>query len=96
LWAQRYAPAPKINIQPRVLDGYVGPGYAKATPEIFNLIETLSALEGVVLDPVYTGKAFAGMLAEIAAGRFDDCEDIVFMHTGGIYGVFPQREGFSC
>jgi D-cysteine desulfhydrase len=96
LWAHRYAPAPAIELQPRVLDGHVGPGYAVATPEIFDLIETLSALEGIVLDPVYTGKAFAGMLAEIVTGRFDDCEDIVFMHTGGIYGVFPQREGFSC
>lgn len=96
LWAQRYAPMPNVQLQPRVLDGHVGPGYAVATPEIFDLIESLSALEGIVLDPVYTGKAFAGMLAEIAKGRFSDCEDIVFMHTGGIYGVFPQREGFSC
>jgi D-cysteine desulfhydrase len=51
-------------------------------------------MEGLVLDPVYTGKAFAGMLAEIASGRFAGCRDIVFVHTGGIFGVFPQRAGF--
>jgi D-cysteine desulfhydrase len=45
---------------------------------------------------VYTGKAFAGMLTEIAAGRFEGCTDIVFIHTGGIFGVFPQRAGFTC
>jgi len=48
-----------------------------------------------VLDPVYTGKAFAGMVAEIASGRFEGCRDIVFVHTGGIFGVFPQRAGFA-
>jgi D-cysteine desulfhydrase len=49
----------------------------------------------LVLDPVYTGKAFLGMLAEIDAGRFDGTLDIVFMHTGGIFGLFPQRSGFG-
>lgn len=94
-WQQRYPDAPAVDIQPRVLDGYVGQGYAVASPEIFSLIAELSRLEGVVLDPVYTGKAFAGMLAEISGGRFDGCRDIVFVHTGGIFGVFPQRTGFD-
>jgi D-cysteine desulfhydrase len=35
------------------------------------------------------------MLAEIAAGRFEGCTDIVFVHTGGLFGVFPQRAGFK-
>ena len=80
---------------PRVLDGHVGPGYAVATREIFDLIAELTALEGLVLDPVYTGKAFAGMLKELAAGRFEGVKDIVFIHTGGVFGVFPQRAGFQ-
>jgi len=90
----RYPQVPPIEVQPRVLDGHVGPGYAVAEPEIFDLIAEMARLEGVVLDPVYTGKAFAGMVAEIERGRFDGCEDIVFVHTGGIFGVFPQRAGF--
>ncbi|MCB1706087.1 MAG: D-cysteine desulfhydrase family protein [Halioglobus sp.] len=94
-WQRLYPDAPAVAIEPRVLDGYVGQGYAIASPEVFDLIAHLSRLEGLVLDPVYTGKAFAGMLAEIAGGRFEGCRDIVFVHTGGIFGVFPQRAGFN-
>lgn len=93
-WRQRYPGVPAIEVSPRVLDGYVGQGYAVADPSIFDLIGELCRLEGLVLDPVYTGKAFAGMLAELAAGRFEGCRDIVFVHTGGIFGLFPQRRGF--
>jgi D-cysteine desulfhydrase len=92
-WRQRYPDVPAVDIAPRVLDGHVGQGYAIASPAIFELIGELCRLEGLVLDPVYTGKAFAGMLAELAAGRFEGCRDIVFMHTGGIFGLFPQRHG---
>jgi D-cysteine desulfhydrase len=91
-----YPQVPDVDVKPRVLDGYVGQGYGIADKEIFDLIAQLSRLEGLVLDPVYTGKAFAGMLTEIAAGRFEGCTDIVFIHTGGIFGVFPQRAGFTC
>lgn len=94
-WRQRFPGVPDVSIAPRVLDGHVGPGYGRAEPEVFQLIAELSRLEGLVLDPVYTGKAFAGLLEEIEAGRFDGCTDIVFVHTGGIFGVFPQSAGFS-
>ena len=94
-WRRRYPEAPDVVIEARVLDGYVGSGYGVADPEIFELIAELGRLEGLVLDPVYTGKAFAGMLAEIGNGRFEGSRDIVFVHTGGIFGVFPQRSGFS-
>ena len=94
-WRRQYPDAPEVDIEPRVLDGYVGQGYAIASEEIFALIAQLGRLEGLVLDPVYTGKAFAGMLAEIAAGRFEGARDIVFIHTGGVFGLFPQRDGFS-
>jgi len=94
-WRRRYPQVPAVAIEPRVIDGHVGQGYAIASDEVFRRIAELAALEGLVLDPVYTGKAFNGMLAEIAAGRFIGCRDIVFMHTGGIFGLFPQRGGFS-
>ncbi len=94
-WRERYPGVPGVDVAPRVLDGHVGPGYAVATPEIFELIADLAALEGLVLDPVYTGKAFAGMLKELADGRFEGVRDIVFIHTGGVFGVFPQRAGFQ-
>lgn len=94
-WQARYPQAPAVEIQPRVLDGYVGEGYGIADEAVFTLIADLARLEGLVLDPVYTGKGFAGMLAEIEQGRFAGCRDIVFVHTGGIFGLFPQRQGFS-
>lgn len=95
-WRQRYPGVPEADSQTRVIDGYVGQGYGVASPQVFALIAELAAMEGVVLDPVYTGKAFAGMLAEIACGRFQGCRDIVFIHTGGIFGLFPQRAGLPC
>ena len=94
-WRRRYPGVPALEVEPKVIDGHVGRGYGIADEPIFRLIAELAAMEGLVLDPVYTGKAFAGMLAEIAAGRFQGCRDIVFMHTGGIFGLFPQRGGFS-
>lgn len=95
-WQQRRDPGgnpPPLNI--RVIDGYVGPGYARAGAEIYDTIGLVARTEGLVLDPVYTGKGFHGMLSEIAAGRFDGVRDIVFVHTGGIFGLFPQREHFQ-
>lgn len=94
-WNTRYPDSPAVAVEPRVLDGYVGEGYGVASDEVFHLIAELSRLEGLVLDPVYTGKAFQGLLAEIAAGRFEGCRDIVFVHTGGIFGLFPQRSRFQ-
>ena len=91
-WQQQssvYLDIEKIEIH--VNDQYIGPGYAKATPEIFSTIRQLAALEGVILDPVYSGKAFHGLLQEIRAGQFDDASDIVFIHTGGLFGLFSQR-----
>lgn len=94
-WRRRYPDVPEVDVRTRVIDGYVGHGYGIADDAVFGLIAELAALEGLVLDPVYTGKAFSGMLAEITQGRFEGCRDIVFMHTGGIFGLFPQRGGFS-
>lgn len=94
-WHARFPDLPSVQPEPRVLDGYVGAGYGVAGPEVFSLIAELAALEGLVLDPVYTGKAFLGLIRELAAGRFDDCRDIVFLHSGGIFGVFPQEDGFT-
>lgn len=83
---------PVDDWQINLLDDYVAPGYAQAIPDVYALIAELARLEGIVLDPVYTGKAFYGMVQEIRRGRFADTQDIVFVHTGGIFGLFPQRD----
>lgn len=96
LWENRYqAGLDTKELSINVIDGYVGPGYAKATPAIFDTIKQVARMEGIILDPVYTGKAFHAMLQEVSKGRFADANDIVFIHTGGIFGNFPQRDGFG-
>ncbi len=76
-------------------DSYIGPGYAKGYPELFSTIQEVCRLEGVLLDPVYTGKAFHGLLTDIKLGKFSDLKDVIFIHTGGIFGVFPYRSQFK-
>ncbi len=75
-----------------IVDGYVGRGYALSSPDELAALRDLVRLEGVVLDPVYTGKAYFGMLRELAAHpkRFGD--RIVFVHTGGLFGLFPVAD----
>jgi D-cysteine desulfhydrase len=73
-----------------ILDGYVGRGYALSRPEELSEICDLARTEGIFLDPVYTGKAFFGMIQELK--RDPKCfeERIIFIHTGGIFGLFPK------
>jgi D-cysteine desulfhydrase len=72
-----------------IVDGYVGPGYAATTPEMLATIVEVARAEGIVLDPVYTGKAFFGLLREVAMGNAAIKGDVVFIHTGGIFGLLP-------
>lgn len=94
-WNRRYGePVPVDGPGSSILDGYIAPGYGKASQRVYDTIERVAGLEGVIFDPVYTGKAFDAFLAEIEAGRFAGAEDVIFVHTGGIYAVFPHRQGF--
>lgn len=91
-WNQHYQlDQPVDDWAIHLLDDYVAPGYAQAIPEVYALIAELARLEGLVLDPVYTGKAFYALVDQIRCGHFTDTDDIVFIHTGGIFGLFPQR-----
>ena len=69
---------------------HVGTGYAIPNPEDTPYIEELARLEGILLDPVYTGKAWAGMLEALQNGYFEDENDIVFVHTGGAAALFAM------
>ena len=72
-----------------VVDGHVGLGYAKSRPAELATIRDVCRRDGLVLDPVYTGKAFHGLVTELARDRGRFGERIVFVHTGGIFGLFP-------
>lgn len=73
-----------------IVDGYVGRGYALSRPEELELIRDVAREEGVFLDPVYTGKAFFGMAKELERNPKCFGDRIVFLHTGGIFGLFPK------
>ncbi|ERJ11002.1 D-cysteine desulfhydrase family protein [Haloplasma contractile] len=74
-----------------ILDGYVGEGYAVSRPEELRFIRYLAKLEGVILDPVYTGKAMYGLVNEIKSGNLNHHKNILFIHTGGLFGLFPKK-----
>lgn len=78
-----------------IIDGYVGEGYALSTKEELNFIWDLAKKEGVILDPVYTGKAMFGLHNEIKKGSFKNSKNILFVHTGGLFGLFPKKNQFE-
>lgn len=87
----RWPQLPRIELLPKTRDHSVGPGYGLADAPVYELIAELTRLEGVVLDPVYTGKAFHGLLADLREGFYRDVDDIIFVHTGGVFGLFAHE-----
>lgn len=71
-----------------VEDGYLGGGYAVVGDLEREAIRTLARYEGILLDPVYTGRAFGGMIDLIRQGAFAPHERVLFWHTGGTAGLF--------
>ena len=69
---------------------HMGPGYGLPNPADTPYIEELARMEGVLLDPVYTGKAWAGMLELLRKGFFKGNDPIVFVHTGGGTALFAM------
>jgi len=74
---------------------YVGQGYGFSTPGSIDAIQTLARLEGILLDPVYTGKGMAGLIDLIRRGMFKKGQNIVFIHTGGSAGLFGYVDDFG-
>jgi D-cysteine desulfhydrase len=77
-----------------VVDGYVGEGYARSRPVERDLISAVARNSGIILDPVYTGKAMLGVIEEARKGTIGSKEKILFLHSGGIYGLFPVAHLF--
>ena len=75
-----------------VLKEYIGPGYAQPSEEGDGAIRFMAEKEGIFLDPVYTGKTFAGFLDLLSQGFFAPGENVVFVHTGGgpaLFAIYP-------
>lgn len=71
---------------------YVGPGYSLATPEMVEAVKLMATTEGILLDPVYTGKAMAGLIGLIRQGFFRPDENVLFVHTGGSPALYAYTE----
>jgi len=73
------------------LGDWVGPGYSLPTPEMAEAVRTLARVEGILLDPVYTGKAMAGLLALVRGGTFKAGQRVLFVHTGGAPALYAYQ-----
>ncbi len=87
-----------LNIQggiPRdaitALGDWVGPGYSLPTPEMVEAVRMLAQVEGILLDPVYTGKTMAGLMALVRRGTFKKGEHVLFVHTGGAPALYAYQ-----
>ena len=76
-------------------DGFVGPGYGQPHPAMEEAVRLVAETEGLLLDPVYSGKAMAGLIDGVRRGRFRSGETIVFLHTGGSVGLFAYPDVFA-
>ena len=82
-----------VSAEDIVVDcNYIGPGYGQPTEAMNEAVVMLARTEGLLFDPVYTGKALAGMIDYVREGRFDAAQKIVFLHTGGAVGLFAYGD----
>jgi D-cysteine desulfhydrase len=73
-------------------DEYLGPGYAQPTREMVESVRLLARMEGILLDPVYTGKAMAGLIDLVRRGFFKKDANVLFLHTGGTPSIYANPE----
>ncbi len=82
-----------------IIDGFVGRGYALSKPDELEFIKKTIIKTGIVFDPVYTGKAFRGMIKTLDSSPdllIDNKEsNVLFVHTGGLFAVFARTEDFK-
>lgn len=85
----------KVKVTPDELeinDSYIGEGYGIPDRKCIDAMRLVAQTEGIFLDPVYTGKAMAGLIDLIDKGRFKPTDTIVFVHTGGVPALFAYHK----
>ncbi len=87
--------APPQSELPIILEDYLGPGYGIVTPEAIEAIRLVARTEGIFLDPVYTGKAMAGLTDLVQRGEIGQDETVLFLHTGGTPALFAYARQLS-
>ena len=73
-------------------DAYVGPGYSLPTDAMAEAVQLFARHEGILLDPVYTGKTAAGLIGLVRRGRFEPGERVLFVHTGGSPALYAYQD----
>ncbi len=79
-----------------IVDGEIGPGYGIPSAASLAAVKTAGRLEGLVLDPVYTGKGMAALIGAADKGLLGKASSIVFLHSGGTPGLFTHASAFEC
>jgi L-cysteate sulfo-lyase len=74
---------------------YVGGGYGVPTPGMVEAVTMLARLEGILLDPVYSGKGMAGLIDLCRKGHFRKGQNVVFLHTGGAVALYGYMDAFK-
>lgn len=85
---------PVLREEVVVYDEYVGDGYSRPTQGMIDAVRQLASTEAILMDPVYTGKAMAGMIDLIKQGVFTKGQNILFLHTGGSPALFAYTDVF--
>lgn len=75
-------------------DGYVGPGYSIPTDSMTEAVKLLAQTESILLDPVYSGKAMAGLIDLVRSGHFAQGSNVLFLHTGGSPALYAYLDTF--
>jgi 1-aminocyclopropane-1-carboxylate deaminase/D-cysteine desulfhydrase-like pyridoxal-dependent ACC family enzyme len=70
---------------------YLGPGYGKVSPGCLEAMALLARTEGILLDPIYSGKALAGLIDHVRRGKLTAEQNVVFVHTGGTPAIFAYN-----
>ncbi|MGW7545665.1 pyridoxal-phosphate dependent enzyme [Streptomyces sp. NPDC054770] len=91
LLTELYTPSPAPR-RPRLRLDQVGAGYSRLTEPVAEAVLLAARTEGPVLDPVYTGRAMAGLVAAVREGDIRPDDRTVFVHTGGLPGLFRHQE----
>ena len=88
---------PLLNVSSRVhvIDGYQGAAYGIATDGMREAVELVARTEGLLLDPVYSGKAMAALIGEVRKGAFAREQTVVFLHTGGTAALSAYVDAFG-
>jgi 1-aminocyclopropane-1-carboxylate deaminase/D-cysteine desulfhydrase-like pyridoxal-dependent ACC family enzyme len=86
------------HLEPEEIDltfEYIGPGYGIVSPGALEAIALLARTEGILLDPIYSGKSMAGLIDDIRHGRVGNGQKVVFIHTGGTPALFAYNSVLS-